>query len=313
MSANVMRNPDSKSERGPASRSIDTSPSSLPPLLRCDDLLRIRVVPISSPALGGANRLLFAFAPEASSQRRCCVAGAAPRRGLCVARASPRGLRRGRCADGPAPRAPRQPCRAARVDGRDARETRGRALRSGFLRTLGLSAARGCARSFRFCGSLGPPVTRGCDRPRRLPGALRPCETRGHARRRGCRRNGESLLDIQKRNGHLTARAPFRRERVSMRGRPHAFCIEIGLKRNRRHEHDHAIIITDVPSGPDRMRPRKTGRCEISPIAVTTVFITMHLQSARLRGVVGVVVLETTPRANASYSPIYTVWRGVVS
>ena len=65
MSANVMRNPTSKSERGPASRSIDTSPSSLPPLLRCDDLLRIRVVPISSPALGGADRLLFVFAPEA--------------------------------------------------------------------------------------------------------------------------------------------------------------------------------------------------------------------------------------------------------
>ena len=78
------------------------------------------------------------------------------------------------------------------------------------------------------------------------------------------RRNGESLLDIQKRSGHLTARAPFRRERVSMRERPHAFCIERGLKRNRRHEHDHAIIITDVTSGPYRMRPRKTGRGEIS-------------------------------------------------
>ena len=127
------------------------------------------------------------------------------------------------------------------------------------------------------------------------------------------RRNGESLLDIQKRSGHLTARAPFRRERVSMRERPHAFCIERGLKRNRRHEHVHAISITDVPSGPYRMRPRKTGRSDISPIAVTKVFIIMHVATARLRGVVGVVVLETTPRANASYSTIYMVWRGVVS
>ena len=91
-------------------------------------------------------------------------------------------------------------------------------------------------------------------------------------------------------------------ERVSMRERPHAFCSERGLKRNRRHEHDHAIIITDVTSGPHRMRPRKTGRSEISPIAVTKVFIKMHLPMVRIRGVVGVVQLESTPRADASYS-----------
>ena len=77
--------------------------------------------------------------------------------------------------------------------------------------------------------------------------------------------------------------------------------------RNRRHEHGHAIIITDVASGPYRMRPRKTGRSEISPIAVTKVLIKMHLPMVRIRGVVGVVLLETTPRTDASYSTSYTV------
>ena len=72
-------------------------------------------------------------------------------------------------------------------------------------------------------------------------------------------------------------------------------------------------ITVDVTSGTDRTNPLKTGRTEIFPITVTKVFINLHLRMTRSCGVVRSSFTKTTPRASASSSIIYRVWRGVVS
>ena len=72
-------------------------------------------------------------------------------------------------------------------------------------------------------------------------------------------------------------------------------------------------ITVDVTSGTDRTKPLKTGRAAISPIAVTKVFINLPLRMTRSCGVVRSSFTKTTPRASASISLIYKVWRGVVS